>query len=287
MSHPLIENNEKLLHHGIVRVPLPQFLNSEEKRHNWANELARVTPLNVTAEDGEYAFYRNIMTTEEDDEGDGKDENDTFHFDEIMSCSSDIGKAVSCYFVDNVVASNKDNNKESNKQTETTEVISNHCDERVAGGISNVLNQIRLDDAFCIRYDESHDDTTCARHMDPSDITVNICLEKSEDTVGSKLVFWGKEKLKGLTEDRLKVGDEITNGCGEKEDDENRHDGNDDTGEYTFCIEQIPGTATLHWGHHSHMVLPLLKGRRTNVILTYCFKDEMMGKGVKCRTCYA
>ena len=40
------------------------------------------------------------------------------------------------------------------------------------------LDEIRLDDAFCVHYNMDQDDTSGAKHMDPSDVTVNMCLEK-------------------------------------------------------------------------------------------------------------
>lgn len=34
-----------------------------------------------------------------------------------------------------------------------------------------------------------HYDTTVAKHTDPSDITVNLCLNRSEDVIGSKVIY--------------------------------------------------------------------------------------------------
>merc|ERR1711862_234799 len=56
-------------------------------------------------------------------------------------------------------------------------------------------DDVYLDDAFCIQYNMTQDDTTCAKHMDPSDITINMCLEKSNDVIGSEVVFYGTQKL--------------------------------------------------------------------------------------------
>ena len=130
------------------------------------------------------------------------------------------------------------------------------------------INKIlRLDDAFCIQYNMSQDDTTCAKHMDPSDITVNICLEKTMDCVGSQVVFYGRQDLKNI--------DSECNCNDEELADEN----------FSFMVDQMEGYATIHWGHHPHMTLPLRNGRRTNIVLTYCFQD-VTKSGVISRTCY-
>ena len=128
------------------------------------------------------------------------------------------------------------------------------------------LDDIRLDDAFVVHYNTSQRDTTCAKHIDPSDITVNICLEKSSDCQGSQVVFYGSQKLRGVEE-----GDDDTT-TDEKED--------------VFAVEQEQGYATIHYGHHPHRTLDLLQGHRTNVVLTYCYKDERRSD-VKSRLCYA
>ena len=73
-----------------------------------------------------------------------------FPFDAILSDTSAIGRAIQKYFA------------------------------------INNLDEIRLDDAFCIHYNTSQQDSSGAKHMDPSDITVNMCLEKTDDLVGSE-----------------------------------------------------------------------------------------------------
>jgi hypothetical protein len=55
---PLISDKEMLRRLGICTVAIPTDTIPLKK---WADELSQVTPLNLTAEDGEYAFYRNIM----------------------------------------------------------------------------------------------------------------------------------------------------------------------------------------------------------------------------------
>ena len=125
------------------------------------------------------------------------------------------------------------------------------------------FNEIRLDDAFCVHYNINQDDTSGAKHTDPSDITVNMCFEKDVNTRGSQVLFHGTQKLNGV--DRH---EEISADC------------------FTFLVEQIPGYATIHWGHHPHETMPLQDGRRTNIVLTYCYSDTSRSD-VNMRTCYS
>jgi len=127
-------------------------------------------------------------------------------------------------------------------------------------GVSKT-EDVYLDDAFCIQYNMSYDDTTCAKHMDPSDITVNMCFEKSKDVTGSQVVFYGTQQLPSMNENN--IYDE----------------------EYEFLVDQKEGYCTIHYGKHPHKTLPLLSGQRTNVILTYCFKDDGQSDALQ-RTCY-
>lgn len=131
------------------------------------------------------------------------------------------------------------------------------------------LNEIRLDDAFCVHYNTEQDDTSGARHMDPSDITVNMCLENMEETEGSQVMFHGTKQLKNDT----------TTTTARKNDEDDQDEN------FRFMVPQEAGFATIHWGSHSHETLPLHRGRRTNVILTYCFKDPARSD-VSMRTCY-
>lgn len=206
MSDPVIRNDQELLQCGVVRARVPCDKIPLQK---WAQELSQVTPLNVTAEDGEYAFYRNIM-----------DEPD-FPFDAILD--SDIGRAIERHFVP--------------------------------------LTEIRLDDAFCVHYNMDQDDTSGAKHTDPSDITVNMCLEKTAETQGSQVLFYGTKSLRdGKTADTPRA---------EK-----------------FLVEQETGFATIHWGAHPHETLALTSGKRTNIVATYCYRDAKKSQAHK-RTCYS
>lgn len=130
------------------------------------------------------------------------------------------------------------------------------------------LHEIRLDDAFCIHYNTEQADSSGARHMDPSDITINICLEKAEGTTGSHVLFHGTQDLLGADE-RVAAA--------ENDDNEAKPD--------KFLVSQEEGYATIHWGHHLHETTPLESGRRTNIVLTYWFTDPNKSD-VLSRTCY-
>jgi hypothetical protein len=126
------------------------------------------------------------------------------------------------------------------------------------------LSEIRLDDAFCVYYNNlTQDDTSGAKHVDPSDITVNMCLEKTELVQDSHVVFYGTQALEGI--------------------EHKKHDSS-----FQFLVEQIPGYATIHWGHHPHETLGMTGegGTRTNIVLTYCYCDSSRSDVVK-RTCYS
>ena len=126
------------------------------------------------------------------------------------------------------------------------------------------MDELRLDDAFCVHYNTSQHDSGGAKHMDPSDITVNMCLEKTADVVGSHVLFYGTQPLKNNDVEEKKEGDQ-----------------------FRYHVNQVEGIATIHWGHHPHETTPLLDGgRRTNVVLTYCYKDKTRSDVVT-RTCYA
>ena len=60
------------------------------------------------------------------------------------------------------------------------------------------MEEIVLDDIFCVNYNMDHAESRVQRHKDPSDITVNICCERTEDVEGSQVLFYGEKKLKGV-----------------------------------------------------------------------------------------
>jgi len=123
------------------------------------------------------------------------------------------------------------------------------------------LDEIRLDDAFCIHYNTKQADTSGAKHMDPSDITVNLCIDKSEDCEGSHVRFHGTKVLTNVPDT-----------------DEPKPD--------QFLVRQDAGYATIHWGDHLHETTPLKAGRRTNIVLTFWYTDASRSN-VASRTCYA
>ncbi len=231
-SLPVISDDDELLKRGICRVAIPDELDCK----HWAEELSQVTPLNLAFEgDGEYAFYRNILDEPE------------FPFDSILVVQSKndtlskIGTAMLQHFPV-IPGDNK-------------------------GFDSNALSrELRLDDAFCVHYNMDQDDTSGAKHVDPSDITVNMCLHKSADTTGSYVLFYGRKQLKGV---------EITSHGGK----------NVESPEHRFLVPQVPGFATLHFGDHPHETTPLHAGSRTNIILTYIYTDTTRSDA-STRSCY-
>ena len=122
--------------------------------------------------------------------------------------------------------------------------------------------ELRLDDAFVVHYNADQGDTSGAKHMDPSDITINMCIEKSESVEGSEVKFYGGKTLAGL-EDNDNIDSNLE-----------------------FRVPQEEGFATIHFGSHPHETLPLIKGgKRTNIILTYCYLDKSRSDVDK-RNCY-
>jgi len=140
--------------------------------------------------------------------------------------------------------------------------------------VKDIQKDLRLDDAFCIHYNTTQSDTTCGRHMDPSDITVNLCLE-SEDVVGSEVLFYGSQNLCL-----------VDNGANEekKDGEENEQKVDDATSDFQFLVEQEAGFATIHFGGHAHETMPLKSGNRTNIVFTYCYTDE--SKSEATRICF-
>lgn len=141
--------------------------------------------------------------------------------------------------------------------------------------IASVLEQqfgstteFRIDDAFCIHYNMSQEDTTCAKHTDPSDVTLNMCLDCSEDIQGSEIIFYNAYPLLVDHHHSSSSTDSCT------------------TNNLIFAVRPQPGYATLHWGYHPHQTLPLQRGERTNIVVTFCYKDKSKST-VSSRTCYA
>ena len=125
-------------------------------------------------------------------------------------------------------------------------------------------DEIKLDDAFCIHYNMNQADTTGAKHIDPSDITINLCLDKSDDCRGSNVLFYGTKVLYGVDDS----------------DNVSLHPPPE-----KFLVNQEIGYATIHWGDHPHETTMLEAGYRTNIVLTYCYSDKTRSNVSK-RTCY-
>jgi hypothetical protein len=135
------------------------------------------------------------------------------------------------------------------------------------------LSEIRLDDAFCIHYSMDQQDSRGAKHMDPSDITVNLCIDKSPDCRGSQVLFYGTKELHHPN---------VQQYCMTKNNDTG--DGDNDNS-YRFLVNQEPGYATIHWGNHPHETTKLESGHRTNIVITYCYVDPTKSD-VSQRACY-
>ena len=244
---PVVSDDRELLRRGICRVKISEKLDAER----WADELSQVTPLILAFEgDGEYAFYRNILEEPE------------FPFPLILFGGnndelSEIGRAILKHFP---VLSDK------SRASLEAEVLS---------------RELRLDDAFCVHYNMDQDDTSGAKHMDPSDITINMCLHKSKDARGSYVLFHGTKQLKGLEGDGSASSGADTTAP-------NGKDGSRDNGTPTedrFLVSQTPGYATIHFGDHPHETTHLRSGSRTNIILTYLYTDPTRSDA-STRSCY-
>jgi hypothetical protein len=129
------------------------------------------------------------------------------------------------------------------------------------------LDEVRLHDAFCVHYNMEQDDTSGARHVDPSDITVNICIEKSPNATGSRVKFYGTMAMKNVERDSTPDDKEASS-------------------EFCFLVDQEPGYATIHWGGHPHETMRLESGTRTNIVMTFWYVDKSRSKAGM-RTCYA
>jgi hypothetical protein len=203
-------------------------------------ELSQVTPVILAAQgDNEYAFYRNILGEPD------------FPFDDILRKSL-VGEAMKRHFSISIAPAGVDD------------------------GDNDDDDDIRLDDAFCIHYNTSQEDSSGARHMDPCDITVNICLQASRDMQGSQVMFYGKQTLSNIP---------TTLNCPAQKTTAEEEVADESSG-FSFLVEQIPGTATIHWGHHPHQTLPITAGKRTNVVMTYIYSDPSRKSDATTRTCY-
>jgi hypothetical protein len=88
-------------------------------------------------------------------------------------------------------------------------------------------------------------------------------LEKTEDAEGSEVMFYGTKTLENVE----------------------RTEDDDKDASFSFLVQQEPGYATMHWGDHPHKTMALQRGKRTNIVITYCYKDSSRSD-VSSRTCY-
>ncbi len=274
-QHVQKNDDERLLQYGVCRVAIPSHM--LDRSHHWAQTLSQVTPLNMSLEGvAEYAFYRNIL-----------DEPD-FPFDDLLLLSSEIGTCLQQYFCgnnntatsfDNVPKNDDDGEPDVStlSQKQPHEQQHEQRQQQQQQQLLSLDQIIRLDDAFCVHYNMNQADTTGAKHTDPSDITVNICLEASDDFQGSQVLFYGTRPLllsPLQRQQQEEEGDTPSSPTSPQEEDD-----------FQFLVDQIPGFATIHWGAHPHETLALKQGHRTNVVLTYCFQDPARST-VLGRTCY-
>jgi hypothetical protein len=111
------------------------------------------------------------------------------------------------------------------------------------------------------------------RHTDPSDVTVNLCLERSANLEGSQVLFFGRKPL-------LRHADG-SDGSGGSDGNAAESAAVGAAAAEHFLVGAESGWATVHWGAHPHLVTALRKGQRTNVVLTYCFKEAGKSTAMK------
>lgn len=286
---PVISDHHELRARGICKVRIPGELDID----HWAKELSRITPMIMGFEgDGEYAFYRNIMEEPEfpfdsillgDNRGSGDDYDNDNEDASLEACNSsiqenlarrglsEIGRAALRHF----------------PIVPTKEKLSDEDD-----GHKILSEELQLDDAFCVHYNMDQDDTTGKKHTDPSDITINLCLQKSKDAEGSYVLFYGTKRLENLAAANDNSADAAgVEDFGSKSAKTPLHHpnlvANEDTavGDDRFLVVQEPGYATIHFGDHPHETTALRQGSRTNVVLTYVYTDPSRSD-VATRTCY-
>jgi len=117
--------------------------------------------------------------------------------------------------------------------------------------------------------------TQVKRHTDPSDVTVNLCLARSDNLEGSQVLFFGRKTLLGM-ENVGNSGDS----CGIEVSKDESNVATEVTKEQ-FLVGAEAGWATVHWGAHPHLVTALGAGQRTNVVLTYCFTEAGKSTAMK------
>ena len=275
---PVISDDVELLKRGICCVKIPERIDIDF----WAKELSQLTPMILGFEgDGEYSFYRNIM-----DEPDfpfdmllfeevkqkkqlQQQEESYSSSSKVLQELSDIGKAMIRYFP--IITQRQQEHKDQQNL------------------VKYLSEELQLDDAFCVHYNMDQEDTTGKKHIDPSDITINMCLQKSDETEGSYVLFYGMKKLLNVVDDvdndKEKEEEEVQNNIDDEAVNENDSDKQNRIHENRFYVSQKPGYATIHFGDHTHETTALHHGSRTNIILTYVYTDPNRSD-VATRTCY-
>lgn len=258
-SIPVITDATTLLRYGICKVPIPKMFDTDK----WSKELTQMTPEIIFGQgDSEYAFYRNIL--DEDD----------FPFDSLLfggASNEEIKPATN---------TNGSRNSTGSMSKVTTSTIGQAMVNHFP--IDDLKKEIQLDDAFCVHYNTDQDDTSGSKHMDPSDITVNMCLEKSNDTKGSHVLFYGTKVLEN--KNHSLDDDDVTRANSNTSSPPQQQQTPPETID-KFLVVQDPGYATIHYGDHLHETTSLECGRRTNIILTYCYTDPTRSD-VATRSCY-
>uniref|UniRef100_A0A6S8CBM1 Fe2OG dioxygenase domain-containing protein n=1 Tax=Aureoumbra lagunensis TaxID=44058 RepID=A0A6S8CBM1_9STRA len=127
-------------------------------------------------------------------------------------------------------------------------------------------SSLQLDDAFIISYNTQHADTTVRKHTDPSDITVNLCLQ-ADNVQGSSILFYGKKPLSNLTTLPCSCSSSCSFDSTLCFDFTSPTKNSDDA---LFRVIPKQGFAMFHYGSHPHETLPLFSGQRTNCVLTFC-----------------
>jgi hypothetical protein len=294
---PVISDDVELLKRGICCVKIPERIDIDL----WAKELSQLTPMILGFEgDGEYSFYRNIMDEpdfpfdrilfeeeEEEQQKEQQSEESPSSSSSVVLQLSDIGKAMIRYFP---IITQRQQQQEQEKEKEQ------HKDKQ--NRVKYLSEELQLDDAFCVHYNMDQEDTTGKKHIDPSDITINMCLQKSDETEGSYVLFYGTKKLLNVVDDveennEEEKEEEVQNNDDDDDDDDDvvNDDDNDNdkkkriNEDNRFYVSQKPGYATIHFGDHTHETTALHHGSRTNIILTYVYTDQNRSD-VATRTCY-
>jgi hypothetical protein len=177
----------ELYRYGIVSiVPIVSNDISYEQWMKWSKEYTIITP-EIMANEGDntYAFYRNIL--EEPD----------FPFDRILYQSLSNESNTTTTDTTTPILDHVDSSCEPENDSSVM-IIPTSIGQAILESfptIQSLKDDLRLDDAFCIHYNMNQIDTKGAKHVDPSDITINICLEKSSDCQGSYVRFYGTKQL--------------------------------------------------------------------------------------------